>query len=310
MAEQVVIDEQDVYEYYTQNLLPALLSSLPTLLSRLASDAASFIWHYTTRFIIFLFPIWFRRWTVDTTDTIARAARDVASEGGGFISHIIWSNHSDSGSLESSKSGNSTFVDYILEKLDLDNDGKISTTEWSNNAEDIKRDVEVLMHQYYDAFADSIHNQQQTSWYAWLRTNISNIIAVDWSMGAYLWNTCSGLILVLIVTSIVPGRLHGWTGRALRFPILAMTYMIITVELVIYTMLRFVIRALEGMFSNAKHRAWRKGMANANTYDGWYETAKKLDHSQGRDKWQESVNDDTAYRYSWPFILELLSDLK
>mmetsp|Transcript_18046 Transcript_18046/g.43383 ORF Transcript_18046/g.43383 Transcript_18046/m.43383 type:complete len:938 (+) Transcript_18046:216-3029(+) len=297
------VDEQEVYEYYTQNLLPALLSSLPVLISRLARDSATFFLYYATRFIQFLFPIWFRRWTADATDAIARVAGDAASEGGEFLSHI-WSNDLHT------NLGNSTFVDHMLKKMDLDNDGKISANEWSSNAEDMKKEVEMLLHQYYHLVTESIHNQQQTSWYAWLRTTIGSIIAVDWSMGAYLWHTCSGLILVLIVTSIVPGRLHGWTGRALRFPVLCMTYMLISVELVMYVLIRFAIRALEGAFANAKHRAWRNGMTKAKTYEEWYDIAKQLDVSQGREEWVKNVDDDTSYRYSWPFILELLSDLK
>ena len=295
------IDEQEVYKYYTDNLLPALLSSLPVLLSRFVRDAASFLVYYTSRFIQFLFPIWFRRWTVDTTDTIARAARDVTSEGGDFFSHI-WPSEL--------KGGNSTFVDYLLEKMDLNKDGKFSATEWSSNAEEMKRDIELLAYQYYQVIVDRLNHQQHTSWYAWLRTAIGNLISVDWSFGAYLWHTCSGLILVLIVTSIVPGRLHGWTGRALRFPVLGMTYMLISVELVVYALIRFAIRAMEGLFAKSKHRAWRKGMEQAKSYEEWYEIAKQLDRSQSRDKWQNNVEDDTAYRYSWPFILELLSDLK
>ncbi|KAL3774223.1 hypothetical protein ACHAW5_003374 [Stephanodiscus triporus] len=295
------INEQEVYKYYTDNLLPAFLSSLPVLLSRFLHDAASFLGYYATRFIQFLFPIWFRRWTVDTTDTIARAARDATSEGGDFLAHI-WSSEL--------KGGNSTFVDYILEKLDLNKDGKFSAAEWSSNAEEMKRDIELLAHQYYQVIADRLNQQQHTSWYAWLRTAIGNLISVDWSFGAYLWHTCSGLILVLIVTSIVPGRLHGWTGRALRFPILGMMYMLISVELLVYALIRFAIRAMEGLFAKSKHRAWRNGMAQAKSYEEWYEIAKRLDRSQGREKWQDNVDDDTAYRYSWPFILELLSDLK
>jgi hypothetical protein len=291
------VNEQEVYEYYTENLLPALISSLPILLSRFLHDAASYLGYYSTRFIQFLFPIWFRRWTVDTTDTIARAA----SEGGDFLAHI-WPGEA--------RGGNTTFVDYILERMDLNKDGKFSASEWGSNAEEMKRDIEVLAHQYYQAVAERLNQQQHTSWYAWLRTAISNLISVDWSFGAYLWHTCSGLILVLIVTSIVPGRLHGWTGRALRFPVLGMTYMLISVELSVYALIRFAIRAMEGLFAKPKHRAWRKGMAQAKSYEEWYQIAKQLDRSQGREKWQNDVDDDTAYRYSWPFILELLSDLK
>ncbi|KAL9187834.1 hypothetical protein ACHAXT_006212 [Thalassiosira profunda] len=293
------VDAEEVYEYYAHNLLPALFSSLPILLSRLARD----LWFYVTRFIQFLFPIWFRRWTVDTTDTLARAARDVASEGGDFLSHI-WSSNATAGK------GNSTVVDFILEKMDLNNDGHITRKEWTVNAEEMAKDLEALMEKYYHAVSDSLQSPQQTSWYAWLRKTVGSIIAVDWSMGSYLWHTCSGLILVLIVTSIIPGRLHGWTGRALRFPVLGMTYLLISVELVLYTLIRFAIRGLEGIFATPKHRAARRGMAQAKSYEEWYEIAKKLDESQGREKWRNTTNDGTAYRYSWPFILELLSDLK
>lgn len=298
------VNEQEVYEYYTQSLLPALIRSLPILLSRVTRDITSFLVYYTTQFIQFLFPIWFRRWTIDTTDTIARAA-DKSSE---FLSHTF----SD---IKNITIGiNSTFIDNLLEKMDLNGDGKISASEWGSNAEEMKREIEVLMQQYYHAVTDKIHLAQQTnntsSWYSTLRSLIGKIIAVDWSMGAYLWHTCSGLIIVLIITSIVPGRLHGWTGRLLRWPILGMTYMLITVEIIMYALVRFAIRALEGIFANTKHRAMRNEMSESKTYEEWYDIATKLDNSQGRIQWRNNVNDDTAYRYSWPFILELLSDLK
>jgi len=107
------------------------------------------------------------------------------------------------------------------------------------------------------------------------------------------------LIIVLIITSIVPGRLHGWTGRLLRFPILGMTYMLISVELVMYMAIRFTIRLMEWLFANSKHRKMRKSMEESKSYEEWYNLAKNLDISQGRDNWQNNVNDDTAYRYSW-----------
>ena len=40
-------------------------------------------------------------------------------------------------------------------------------------------------------------------------------------------------------------------------------------------------------------------MEESKTYEEWYNLAKNLDISQGRDNWQNNVNDDTAYRYSW-----------
>ena len=40
-------------------------------------------------------------------------------------------------------------------------------------------------------------------------------------------------------------------------------------------------------------------MEESKSYEEWYNLAKDLDISQGRDNWQNNVNDDTAYRYSW-----------
>jgi hypothetical protein len=71
-----------------------------------------------------------------------------------------------------------------------------------------------------------------------------------------------------------------------------------------------MIRILEWIFANPKHRQMRIQMARASSYKEWYAIATALDESQGRDRWTRVVNDDTAYRYSWPFILELLNDLK
>ena len=284
---QAPVDEQEVYNYYNEVLLPALLSSLPILLARITNDTSVLLRHLTTRFIQFLFPLWFRKLTVDTQATIAHAA----SESGEFISQ-----------LANMKKANFTFVDHLIQKMDLDGDGHISLI----NAEEMKREVEAMIHQYYDA----LMNQQNSSWYEWFRTKITNIMTMDWSLGAYLWQTCSGLIIVLIITSIVPGRLHGWTGRLLRWPILGMVYMLISVELVMYTIIRLTIRFAEWVFASSKHRKWRKSMAEAKSYGEWYSFAKKLDLSQGRDKWQSNVNDDTAYKYSWPFVQQLMKDLK
>ena len=285
------VDEQEVYNYYTQELLPAILSSLPILLARIARDTATLLQYLTTRFIQFLFPLWFRKWTVDTQATIAHAA----SESGEFLSQ-----------LANMKTANFTFVDHLLHKMDLDGNGHITPRDLSINAEEMKREVEALIHQYYDA----LMNQQNSSWYEWFRAKITNIMTVDWSLGAYLWQTCSGLIIVFVITSIVPGRLHGWTGRLLRWPILGMVYMLIWVELAMYTLIRLAIRLAEWVFANAKHRMWRKNMATASSYEEWYSFAKKLDRSQGRDSWQSNVNDDTAYKYSWPFVQQLMKDLK
>ena len=51
-------------------------------------------------------------------------------------------------------------------------------------------------------------------------------------------------------------------------------------------------------------------MAQSCSYKEWYSIAKSLDDRQNRSQWTRIINGDTAYRYSWPFIVELLQDLK
>jgi hypothetical protein len=51
-------------------------------------------------------------------------------------------------------------------------------------------------------------------------------------------------------------------------------------------------------------------MAVANSYSSWYQIAKQLDHSKGRDKWQRNVEDETIMRYDWAYIKELIVDLR
>jgi Predicted esterase of the alpha-beta hydrolase superfamily len=75
-------------------------------------------------------------------------------------------------------------------------------------------------------------------------------------------------------------------------------------------MVRLFIRALEGIFATKKHRDLRKALDEATCYDEWLGVAKKLDYSQGRDKWQCRIDDDTSYTYNWAFINELIMDMR
>ena len=91
---------------------------------------------------------------------------------------------------------------------------------------------------------------------------------------------------------------------------LAFTYLTIASELVVYILVRLFIRSLESLFSTKKHRSLRKALEKASTYDEWYTFAKKLDYSQGRDEWQNRIDDDTSYVYNWAFINELIADMR
>jgi hypothetical protein len=133
---------------------------------------------------------------------------------------------------------------------------------------------------------------------------------VDWNLATLLWRSCGGLLLLVIAASIIPGRLHGLSGRILRWPVLALTYLTIASELVVYIMVRLFIRALESIFATKKHRQLRKALDKATCYEEWLGVAKKLDYSQGRDEWQCRIDDETSYTYNWAFINELIMDMR
>ncbi|KAL3921058.1 MAG: hypothetical protein SGILL_002949 [Bacillariaceae sp.] len=133
---------------------------------------------------------------------------------------------------------------------------------------------------------------------------------MDWKLGVFLWQTFGGLILVIAVLSIVPGRLHAWSGKILRWPILGFTYLLVSVELVVYIVIRVVIRIAETIFATPKHRALRRQMSAAKSYEEWYQYAAALDLSQKRDKWQRTITDTTSYQYNWPLIHQLMADMR
>ena len=189
----------------------------------------------------------------------------------------------------------------VLSLLDTFNSTSLHLLE----AEEIKTIVRNTLLQQYHSM-----EMNRVTWTTWIQTKFGHVLSADRTLAFYLWGTCRGLIICLALTSIIPGRLHGWTGRLLRFPILGMVYLLIGVELLLYIFIRFLIRALEGIFANSKHRSMRIHMAHAQSYKEWYDIASSLDISQDRYKWTQRINDDTAYRYSWPFILELLNDLQ
>ena len=141
---------------------------------------------------------------------------------------------------------------------------------------------------------------------------------LDWKLGVFLWRTFGGLLLVLCLISIVPGSLHGWSGKLLRWPVLALTYLLIYVELVVYIVIRLIIRVAEWAVARPKHRKLRRCMAQASSYEEWYQYAQKLDQSQNRHIWlqqqqqQHSSQTDNAssYHYNWTFIKELYKDMQ
>jgi hypothetical protein len=262
----------EVYAQFASHL-SALLSSLPHLVYHAISDLYQFLYSKLQLLLAFCFPASFRTWTVHSAGDVLSNALEEGHE----LLHYL----------------NGTIFD--------------STSILAADAEERMR---MLIEAVMENYSGARWNDMPENWTDWLRTKLGHVITADRTLASYLWQTCRGLILVLTVTSVMPGRLHGWTGRALRFPVLGMVYLLIFVELILYTGVRLCIRMLEWIFANPKHRRLRVRMARAESYKEWYSIATALDKSQGRDKWTTVINDDTAYRYSWPFILELLSDLK
>lgn len=194
-----------------------------------------------------------------------------------------------------------SLAEFMLQHFDSDGDGHITALE-------LKEMLNVTMTDKL-AQLQSINVQYQppTSWLGWIHRSWPML---DWKLGVFVWRTCSGLVISLAIASIVPGRLHGWAGRVIRFPILGITYFMIAVELVVYVMIRLFIRLAEALFASPKHRRLRRALANAKSYDEWYRLASELDKSQKRDKWRQTDEDDTSYQYNWGLIRELMADLR
>jgi hypothetical protein len=84
----------------------------------------------------------------------------------------------------------------------------------------------------------------------------------------------------------------------------------ITAELIVYIIVRLFIGLAEVVFSSRKHGALRKRLEKAESYEEWHDIARLLDMSQGRDRWQRTIDDDTSYQYNWAFIKELILDMR
>jgi len=167
-----------------------------------------------------------------------------------------------------------------------------------------------FMHRHKDdmkELMESLRHPSPQSWLSWFSTSWP---MMDWKFGALLWKYFGGLLVAIMIASIVPGRLHAISGRILRWPVLGMVYFMIYVELAFYIGIRLFIKIIEFLIATPKHRKLRRQMAQAQSYEEWYELAKALDISQGRDKWQRSIDDDTSYRYNWSFIEELMNDMR
>jgi hypothetical protein len=115
--------------------------------------------------------------------------------------------------------------DFMLRNFDTNHDGTISPNELLNMTE-LLQQIMIRM-----SLSSPLQQPQphEMSWFVWFRREWP---LLDWKLGVFLWRSFGGILLLLAILSIVPGRLHAISGKVLRWPVLGITYFLITVELV------------------------------------------------------------------------------
>jgi hypothetical protein len=110
--------------------------------------------------------------------------------------------------------------DFMIRHFDTNGDGIISSTELLNMTDFVHQLMTMIRPQ---------QALQEMSWITWFRREWP---LLDWKLGVFIWRSFGGILFILAVLTIIPGRLHGISGKILRWPILGITYLLITVELV------------------------------------------------------------------------------
>lgn len=260
----------DVYKYYTEHLFPEILSSLPTLVRKMREDSRSVVYNSAKKIMYFLIPF----------------TREDFEWNGINMPHPHVNLTQVYGNLTQS----------LVEVFNLEHENRASVSEWMKTNMEALKEIQLHIPVVWVPTAPR-----------WLHFTWPFI---DWNFGLLLWRSCGGLILLIIFASIVPGKLHSLSGRILRWPILAFTNFAIASELLVYIIVRLFIRTVESLFSTKKHRSMRKALEKAASYEEWLRIARQLDSSQGRDAWQITIDDETAYKYNWKFINELITDMR
>lgn len=275
------ITADSVYDFYRDNVIPAITSSLPILIGRMAGDTKDLVKLWGTQFLYFLLP---KHWAESVEDHEWKTPAALQQ---------LWEQAMASARDNSNPIRNNSVEEFLLRHFDTNQDGHISPSELINMTE----------------FMELWHQRVTTpsSWYEWVSREWP---LMDWKVGVFLWRTFGGILILLCVLSIIPGRLHEMSARILRWPVLGVTHFLVGVELCVYIVIRLGILLAEAIVAKPKHRALRKKMAQAKSYEEWYELASQLDKSQKRDKWQSELSDTTSARYNWPFISELMKDMK
>jgi hypothetical protein len=314
-AKETIVDPDSVYDFYVKEIFPAILSSFPILLHRFWNDVVAFFVLIGHELYLFVKPTWLK------DRQLQQQLYEQQNNGGNNLSSLTGddnnynNNVNDNGwlaspnilaqqlwehAVQSSKNANATIAEFMLNKFDTNQDGHISPNELLNMTE--------LLAKLPSTPPFTVVPPPVESFWAWFSREWP---LMDWKIGVFLWQTFGGLLLVIAVLSVMPGRLHTMAGKILRWPILIVIYMLINVEFVVYVVIRLVIRFIETLVANPKHRALRSKMANdVTSYEEWYKYAAELDASQKRDRWQKTTNDSTSYQYNWQLIKQLVKDMR
>jgi hypothetical protein len=117
----------------------------------------------------------------------------------------LWQHHSHAAAAAANPK------DFLLRYFDANGDGDIRHNELLNMTEVIRAQFPT------------------ESWMGWLS---HEWFLMDWKIGALMWHSFGGVLLVMLVLcSFIPGRMHGISAKILRWPILALTNFLILVEL-------------------------------------------------------------------------------
>ncbi|KAJ8613417.1 hypothetical protein CTAYLR_002281, partial [Chrysophaeum taylorii] len=109
-----------------------------------------------------------------------------------------------------------------------------------------------------------------------------------------------------LAVTMVP-RFNRFSYHVMRWPLLALVYSIVGLELVLYVALRVVVRAMEMAIATPAHRELRRALAYAPDYASWLDCARALDASKGVALWQADLR---STRYNWPFVKGTIARLR
>lgn len=193
--------------------LELVIASLPFIGSRNETLMENWVGRITQRvhtFILFVIPRFptlhdHQYYSLELQQQLPKAIRDV------------WEGIANATQQHSSNS------DFMLRHFDTNNDGTISSNELLNMTEFVHHMMTMIRN------TGASRQLQDMSWITWFRREWP---LMDWKLGVFIWRSFSGILFILAVLSIIPGRLHGISGKILRWPVLGMTYFLISVELV------------------------------------------------------------------------------